>query len=73
MTKDFFYHVNGTEFHDTTAWGKAWKEAKALAKEEHCPIYRTITDGKTIRYEVFAKGGAFLNEQYVDKSRIEIF
>ena len=73
MAKDFYYNVNGTEFHDTVAFGKAWKEAKALGKEEHCPIYRTVVKGDNIRYEVFAKGGCFLDERDKDKFEIEIF
>lgn len=64
MTKDFYYNVNGAEFHDTVAFGQAWKEAKALAREEHCGIERTVVCGDEIRYEFYAKGGVFVNDRY---------
>ena len=64
MTKDFYYNVNGAEFHDTVAFGQAWKEAKALAREEHCGIERAVVCGDEIRYEFYAKGGVFVNDRY---------
>lgn len=64
MTKDFYYNVNGAEFHDTVAFGQAWKEAKALAREEHCGIERTVICGENIRYEFYAKGGIFVSDEF---------
>ena len=65
MTKVFFYYVNGTEFVDTEAFGKAWRDAKALATEEHTCITRTVLTGEdNLRHEFFAKGGIFLNERF---------
>jgi len=71
--KDFYYHVNGTEFHDTEAFGKAWKEAVALATAEHMPIERTVVCGSEISYEFFAKGGCFLNERFYSVDKVKIF
>lgn len=73
MTKTFIYMVNGNEFIDTKAFGQAWKDAKAVAKAEHCGIYRSIVEGDNIRNEFFAKGGCFLNEKFFEDGRIEIF
>ena len=47
MKKDFYYNVNGTEFHDTEAFGKAWKEAKALAAPTF--ISSTMLEALTIK------------------------
>lgn len=70
----FFYNVNGTEFTDTEAFGKAWADAKALATEEHTCITRTVvSDNDTMRHEFFAKGGCFLNEKFYNKDRVKIF
>ena len=71
--KEFFYYVNGTEFVDTEAFGKAWKEAKALATEEHTCITRTVVKGEEMYHEFFAKGGCFLNERFYEKERVKIF
>jgi hypothetical protein len=71
--KEFFYYVNGTEFVDTEAFGKAWKEAKALATEEHTCITRTVVKGKEMYHEFFAKGGCFLSERFYEKDRVKIF
>lgn len=72
MLKDFFYNVNGTEFHDTVAFDKAWKEAKALATEEHCGITRTVVCGDKISYEFYANG-IFLNERFCTPEKLHIF
>ena len=71
--KDFFYEVNGTEYHDTEAFGKAWKAACAQAKEDHAPIYRTVVNGDDVRYEFFAKGGCFLNMRFYEDEKVKIF
>lgn len=73
MTKDFFYNVNGTEFHDTVAFGNAWKQAVALAKEEHCGIDRTVVNGNDIRYEFYAKGGVFLADRFKTVDKVACF
>lgn len=71
--KIFFYYVNGTEFADTEAFGKAWTEAKALATEEHTCITRTVVKGEEMKHEFFAKGGCFLDERFYEKDRVKIF
>lgn len=73
MRKDFYYHVNGTEFHDTEAFGQAWKDAKALATEEHCSIERTVVRGDKISYEFYATGGCFLSQRFWEKDIVKIF
>jgi len=74
MTKVFFYYVNGTEFVDTEAFGKAWRDAKALATEEHTCITRTVLTGEdNLHHEFFAKGGIFLNERFYEKDRVKVF
>ena len=71
--KEFIYNVNGTEFTDTVAFGNAWKNAKALATEEHAHITRTVIDGEKITYEFFAKGGCFLLDKFYEKDRVKVF
>ena len=73
MAKDFFYNVNGTEFHDTEAFGKAWADAKALAIAEHASIERTVVDGNKISYEFYANSGCFLNERFRTVDKVKVF
>ena len=73
MTKTFIYMVNGTEFYTEKDIGPEWKEAKALATEEHCEIWRAVVKGENIRYEFYAKGGCFLDEEFYVKGKAEIF
>ena len=73
MTKDFYYHVAGTEFHDTIAFGDAWKKAKALAKEKHTTIERRVVRGEDIRHEFLAKGGVFLLTEYYKPEKALVF
>ncbi len=74
MTKTFIYHVNGADFVDTEAFGKAWKEAKAFAFENHTCITRTvIAKENDFRNEFFAKGGVFLNERFYEEGKAKIF
>ena len=69
----YIYNVIGTEFEDTTAFGKAWKQAVALAKTEHCGIDRTVIRGSDVRYEFFAKGGMFLADRFRTNDKVAIF
>jgi len=69
----YIYNVNGTEFEDTTAFGKAWEQALATAKAEHCGIDRTVVRGSDIRYEFFAKGGVFLADRFRTVDKVAIF
>lgn len=73
MTKEFIYHINGTDIHDTEAFGKGWKEAKAIATANHCMITRTIKKGDKVKNEFFAKSGCFLNEKFYTDEKVEIF
>lgn len=66
--KDYYYNVNGIEFHDMEAFGEAWKKAKVLAREEHCGITRTVIDGEKIVYQFYAKSQCFLNGDYTAKN-----
>ena len=59
--KKFVYQVKGFEFEDTTAFGEAWKEAKAKANELHAPIYRLVIKGEEVKQEVYCKAGCFLS------------
>ena len=73
MTKTFIYNVNGTLFEDTKAFGQAWKNAKALATEEHTVITRTVICGNETHEEFFAKGGCFLNERFYEENKAKVF
>lgn len=73
MTRTYIYDVNGTQFEDVKAFGTAWANAKALAKEEHTTIKRTIVENEKITYEFYAKGGIFLNEKYYDVEDVKVF
>ncbi len=67
MAKVFAYQVYGTgyEFRGDSAWGQAWKDAKAMATELHTGIMRTVEqDGKEPRQEYYAKGGLFVNVRF---------
>ena len=68
--KKFFYEVAGHEFCGETAWGDAWKQAKAKATELNAAIYRTITEGdKEPRHEVYCTAGLFLSTRYARSSK----
>jgi len=72
--KKFFYEVAGYEFCGDTAWGDAWKQAKAKATELNVAIYRTITEGdKEPRHEVYCTGGLFLSTKYAKPEDVKIF
>lgn len=73
MDKLFVYDVNGTDFEDTVAFGAAWVQATALAKAEHCGIFRQVIYGENIRNEFFAKGGIFLAERFYHPDKLYIF
>lgn len=72
--KKFFYEVAGYEFCGETAWGEAWKQAKAKATELHVGIYRTVVeDDKEPRHEVFCTAGLFLSTRYAKAEDVKIF
>ena len=72
--KKFIYVVAGYEFSDTEAFGKAWREAKAKAKETDSGIGRLVVkDGDIIRREFYAKGGCFLSMEYYSEDRLAKF
>lgn len=71
--KQFIYQVEGLEFADTEAFGKAWKEAKAVATRLHAPVYRLVIDGEKVREEVYFSAGFFNNIKYASKDNIYIF
>ena len=71
--KQFIYQVEGFEYTDTEAFGKAWKEAKAEASRLHSPIYRLVIDGEKVREEVFYKGGIFNHVKFATADNIQIF
>lgn len=67
MAKTFIYQVNnsGYEFRGDSAWGQAWKDAKAMAQELHTGIFRIVEqDGREPRHEYFAKGGVFVSTKF---------
>ena len=71
--KTFEYNVNGTIFEDTEAFGQGWKNAVALAKEEHATITRTVVNGDEIHYEFDSNGGCFLNNRFYEKDKVKVF
>jgi len=71
--KQFIYQVEGLEFSDTEAFGKAWKEAKATAARLHVPVYRLVVDGEKVREEVYYSAGFFNSTKYANKDNICIF
>lgn len=71
--KKYIYYVKGYAFQDTEAWGQAWKQAKAIAIEAHCPIYRTVINGEKEKYEFLAKGYVFINEKFYAPAKLYIF
>ena len=73
MTKTFIYKVNGQEFTDNVAFGKAWETAKEVATKENAVITRTVVNGDNITHEFFAKGGCFLNDRFYDKEKVKIW
>ena len=76
MAKRFIYNVNGTEFEDTEAFGNAWKQAVALAKEEHAMITRAVI-GVDVRYDFYTTAGVFLSDRFFDEykenNRVKFF
>ena len=71
--KKFVYQVAGWESTDTTAFGKAWQEAKAKATELHMPIYRLVIKGEEVKQEVFTKGGCFVSVNLATIDRVLTF
>lgn len=72
MATLFVYCVNGSTFEDTTAFGDAWKKAKAMASEEHTIITRQVVIGNVIRNDYYT-GGIFLDEKFMDECPPLIF
>ena len=67
--KKFVYEVAGIQFEDTEAFGKAWREAKALATEKHAAIYRNVISD---RREVYTTGGCFVQADRVEPQYVAI-
>ena len=60
----YTYYVDGNEFTDTEAFGKAWQEAKELATQLHCGIFRKVVKVE-IREEWYGNG-IFLDMKHYD-------
>ena len=71
--KQFIYQVNGLEFVDTNAFGKAWQDAKVKATELHCPIFRLVIEGESVKQQVFYKGGLFNSIEFMREDNVKIF
>ena len=72
--KRFVYDVAGFEFEDTVAFGQAWRDAKAFAKERGVAIYRTIIRNDEVgEWEVYCKSGCFLPVRMVERDSVAIF
>lgn len=70
----FIYEVEGQEFEDTVAFGKAWQDAKALATSLHAPIYRTVVKSDdSLRYQVYYNGGCFNSIEFATPDNIKIW
>ena len=73
MKNEYFYDVNGSEFHDDECFGKAWHDAMEMAKAEHAVIWRSVVKPNgDISYEFYAHG-CFLNERYYEPRKAYIF
>lgn len=59
--KEYFYYVNGIQYHDNDCFGKAWHEAKAEAERTNAKITRLVVDGEKQRNEIY-KLGCFVSE-----------
>jgi len=71
--KKFVYQVKGFEFVDNTAFGSAWQDAKAKAIELHCPIFRLVIEGESVKQQVFYKGGLFNSIEYMRADNVKVF
>jgi hypothetical protein len=71
--KQFIYLVKGFEFEDSTAFGKAWQGAKAKATELHCPIFRLVVKGDSVRQEVYYSGGCFNSVEFMHEDSVKVF
>lgn len=71
--KRFVYEVMGFEYEDTEAFGKAWQDAKEVAKGLNVGIYRTVYRGDTVKREVFCKGGCFVRVDLVKPESVALF
>lgn len=73
MAKLFVYKVDGKVFQGHDAWGQAWDDAKAVAKDRHCPIFRSVVKGDKVDHQFFAKGGAFLSLRSYSPDKLYLF
>lgn len=71
--KQFIYQVNGFEFADNEAFGKAWEQAKAKAIELHCPIFREVINGDKVKYQVYYSGGLFNSVEFMRDGNVKVF
>ena len=71
--KKFVYQVKGFEFVDSTAFGTAWEQAKTKAIELHCPIFRLVIEGESVKQQVFYKGGLFNSIEYMREDNVKVF
>lgn len=71
--KQFIYNVNGFEFEDNEAFGKAWVQAKAKAMELHCPIFREVVSGDKVKKQVYYSGGLFNSVEFMREDNVKVF
>ena len=71
--KQFIYQVKGFEFVDTDAFGKAWQDAKAKATELHCPIFREVIKGESVKRQVYYSGGCFNSVEFMREDNVKVF
>jgi hypothetical protein len=71
--KKFVYMVEGFRFEDSIAFGTAWELAKAKATELHCPIFRDVVKGETVKHQVYYTGGLFNSIEFMRDDNVKVF
>lgn len=73
--KTFTYMVGEYKYEDIVAFGPAWRQAEAKAKELHVGIFRKVFNHTTKKtfHQFYAKGGAYLDMRFFHEDKLYIF